>query len=113
MSGAKMEMELNVTEIKADVKQGAILVFRGSTKSQTIHVSTGATYSAYQLKSEDTYVSASTGSKAKVCASRIIKATASSKSYIGYIGTPVSSNIKTNLGGEIASFSNEDEVFEN
>jgi hypothetical protein len=111
-SGAKMELELDIPEIKAEVKQGAILVFTGKVRKQDVSVSTGATYSAYRLKSEDTYVSAGTGSKAKLCASRIINAESNTKSFIGYIGTPVSVLVKTNMGGEIESFATEDAVFE-
>ncbi len=112
-SGAKMELDLNVKTLEADVKQGAILVFTGKVNQQNVTVNTGASYSAYKLKSENTYVTANSGSKAKVCAARIIDATSGTKSYVGYIGTPVSVYIKTNLGGEIASFANEESVFEN
>lgn len=111
-TGAKMELELDTKSLKADVKQGAILVFTGKTNRQEISVNTGATYSAYKLEANDTYVTASSGSKAKVCAARIIDASSNTKSYIGYIGTPVSVFMKTNLGGEIASFANADAVFE-
>ncbi|MCB8995256.1 MAG: DUF2807 domain-containing protein [Bacteroidales bacterium] len=111
-SGAKAELDLDVKNLMADVKQGAILVFTGKTSRQDVSVNTGATYSAYKLQSEDSYVKASSGSKAKLCASRIIDATSNTKSYIGYIGTPVSVYIKTNLGGEIASFATEDAVFD-
>ena len=111
-SGAKMELLLDINNIKADVKQGAILVFTGQTVRQDIEVNTGATYSAYKLHAQDTYVTANAGSKAKVCASRIIDVTSNTKSYVGYIGVPVSVYSKTNLGGEIASFASEDAVFE-
>jgi hypothetical protein len=111
-SGAKMELDLEITNIQAEVKQGAILVFTGKTNRQDVSVNTGATYSAYKLQAQDSYVTANSGSKAKVCAARIIDATSNTKSYIGYIGIPVSVFMKTNLGGEVASFANEDAVFE-
>ncbi len=110
--GAKMELDLNVSNLVADVKQGGILVFSGKTTRQEVTVNTGATYSAYTLESEDSYVTANSGSKAKVCAARIIDASSNTKSYIGYIGVPISVYIKTNLGGVIASFANADAVFE-
>ena len=111
-SGAKMELELDIKNIVADVKQGGILVFTGKTNVQKIEVNTGATYSAYKLTAEDTYVVANAGSKAKVCASRIIDVSSNTKSYVGYIGVPVSVISKTNLGGTIASFATEEDVFE-
>jgi len=111
-TGAKMELELDIKNIEANVKQGGILVFTGKTNRQKIEVNTGATYSAYKLSAEDTYVVANAGSKAKVCASRIIDVTSNTKSYVGYIGVPVSVITKTNLGGAIASFATEEDVFE-
>jgi hypothetical protein len=111
-SGAKMELDLDLKSLKADVKQGGILVFTGKTNRQDITVNTGAVYSAYKLYAEDTYVTANAGSKAKVCAARIIDATSNTKSYVGYIGVPVSVYMKTNLGGVIVSFANEDAVFD-
>lgn len=111
--GAKIELDLELKSLSADVTQGSILVFTGKVQKQDIKVNTGATYSAYKLKAEDTYVSANSGAKAKLCASRIIEANSTTKAYIGYIGTPVSAYIKTSLGGEIASFATEDAAFEN
>lgn len=101
-SGGKMELKLNLSSLEAEVKQGGILVFYGSVEKQEVSVSTGGTYSAYELKSQDAHVKANSGGKAKVSVSRIIDATANTKAFIGYQGNPVSTYIKTNLGGEIA-----------
>ncbi len=103
-SGGKMELELNLEELKAEVDLGAILVFKGEVKRQEINVSTGATYSAFLLKAEDSYVKAGSGGKAKVKASRIIEANSNSGGYIAYIGDPVSEFNKTTLGGEIKKY---------
>jgi hypothetical protein len=105
-SGGKMELEIELENLKAEVVQGAILVFKGKVKRQEISVNTGATYSAYYLEAEDSYVKASSGGKAKIRASRIIEATANSAGYIGYIGDPASEYTKTNLGGEIVKYKN-------
>ena len=101
-AGGKMELKLKLTSLEAVVKQGGILVFSGEVEKQTIEVLTGGTYSGYELEARDSYVKAVSGGKAKVVANRIIDATANSKAFIGYTGDPVSSFIKTNLGGEIA-----------
>jgi len=100
--GGKMELKLKLSSLEASVKQGGILVFSGEVEKQTIKASSGGTYSAYELEARDTYVKASSGGKAKVAACRIIDATANSKGFIGYKGDPVSSFVKTSLGGEIA-----------
>lgn len=99
--GGKMELLLNLESLSADVKQGGILVFSGIVDNQNITVTTGGTYSAYKLQAKDSYVKTSSGGKAKVIARRIIDASANTKSFIGYIGNPVSTYIKTNLGGQI------------
>ena len=109
-SGGKMELELNLEELKADVDLGAILVFKGKVKKQVVSATTGATYSAFPLKAEDSYVKAGSGGKAKLTASRIIEANSNSGGYIAYIGDPVSETTKTSLGGEIKKFKTEDAV---
>lgn len=103
-SGGEIDLIVELTGITAKVTQGAIMVFEGTVEKQEITVNTGGTYSAYELESRDTYVTASSGGKAKVTANRIIDATANAKGWIGYKGSPVSTYIKTNLGGEIAIF---------
>ncbi|MCF8378545.1 MAG: DUF2807 domain-containing protein [Bacteroidales bacterium] len=108
-AGGKIELELDLTSLEADAKQGGSLVFSGLVDKQEVKVSTGGAYSAYELKSNDAYVVANSGGKAKVSVSRIIDANASSKAFIGYKGTPVSTYIKTNLGGEIAHHSEDED----
>jgi len=88
--------------LEAEAKQGGSIVFKGTVEKQNDSVSTAGAYSAYELLSQDAYVVANSGGKAKVSVSRIIDANASSKAFIGYQGKPVSTYIKTNLGGEIA-----------
>ena len=100
-SGGKMELDLYLNKLSAEVSQGAILVFSGKVEKQTIAVNTGGTYSSFPLEARDTYVKAATGGKAKVTARRVIDANANIKGYIGYQGEPVSKLEKTSLGGEI------------
>ena len=101
-SGGKMELKLSLNSLNAEVKQGGILVFTGTTGKQDIMVNTGGTYSGYELDSGETYVRASSGGKAKVTAGKIIDATANAKGFVGYRGEPVSTTVKTSLGGEIS-----------
>ncbi len=100
-AGGKMELKLNLASLEAVVKQGGILVFSGEVKKQNIEVTTGGTYSAFELLACDSYVKAVSGGKAKLVARRIIDATANSKAFISYKGDPVSSSVKTSLGGQI------------
>jgi len=108
-SGAKISLDLDLSEIRADVKQGALMELTGKTERQEVNVNTGATYSAYELEARDSYIVALSGGKAKVTASRIIDANANAKGWIGYVGDPESVFVKTNLGGEIAKFKSSEE----
>ena len=69
-----------------------------------MRVSAWGNYLAYGLEAEDAYIKASSKSQAKVVARRIINATSNGKSFVGYIGEPESTYVKTSLGGEVASF---------
>ena len=100
-SGAKMELTLNMKSIIAEVKQGAILVFYGSVDNQEIGVSSGGTYSAFELKSKNTFIKATTTARAKLTATESIDATANTTGYIAYKGNPAKEKIKANLGGEV------------
>ncbi len=104
-SGGRIDLELALESLDASVTQGGAISFTGSVRKQIVNVSTGGTYSAYELQASDTYVKAASGGTAKVTAEKIIDATANFKGFIGYKGNPASTYIKTNLGGEIASFS--------
>jgi hypothetical protein len=100
-TGGKIELEVDIENLEANVRQGAIIVLNGKVEKQEIGVSTGGTYSAYELEARDSYVKAVTGGKAKVTAHRVIDAQSNLKAFIGYKGNPVSSNLNTSLGGEI------------
>lgn len=108
-TGGKMELKLKLESLSADVKQGATMVFSGEVGKQEIQATSGGIYSAYELESEDSYVKANSGGKAKVVSNRIIDATASSKAFIGYQGKPASTYIKTSMGGEIQHTMEEDD----
>jgi len=107
-SGGKMELELEMEELKAEVVQGAILVFTGEVKKQEVTVNTGATYSAYKLEAEESYVRSSAGATAKVKASKFIDAKSTAGGFIGFIGDPESDFSKTVLGGEIRKYKTEE-----
>jgi hypothetical protein len=103
-SGGKIELSLDAQNINAKVVQVSDIVLYGTAVSQNVSANTGGNYLAYDLECQDTYVNVSSGSQAKLTASRIIEASASSKGFIGYIGDPVRTNLKTSLGGEVLSY---------
>ena len=103
-SGGKIELEINIKNLTAEAKKGGVMVLSGSVEKQQVEVTTGGTYSAYKLEARDSYVKSSTGGIAKVVSRRIMDATANAKGFIGYVGNPVSTYTKSNLGGEIDNF---------
>jgi len=107
LSLAKIELSVEAGEIDASVTQGGDLILYGKTNTLNVNANTGGNFLGYELESNDTYVKAGSGAQAKVVARRIIDATANSKGYVGYKGEPVSTYVKTSLGGEIASFRDE------
>ena len=100
-TGGKIELSLEAENITAKITQVSDIILYGTTKTQNVTVNTGGNYLAYELACEDTYVKVVAGSQAKVTASRKIEATANSKGFISYVGDPVSTYVKTSLGGEI------------
>ena len=105
--GGKMELNIKLESLSAEVKQGGILVFSGEVLRQDISVSTSGTYSAYRLSAEESYVKALSGGKAKIIANQVLEAVANAKGYVGYKGNPNKINITTKLGGEVNNANDE------
>jgi hypothetical protein len=107
-SGGKIELEINLDELVAEVYQGALFELKGSVNKQEVTANTGATYSAYSLEAKESRVKALAGAKAKVKASKLIEASASTGGYIGFIGDPENDLSKTSLGGTIRKYKDEE-----
>jgi len=100
-SGGNIYLSLKLNTIDARVAQGSLIVFDGSVDSQVVESASGATYSAYDLNCGETHVSVSTGGKAKIKATEILKAKATTKGWIGYQGNPGKKKINETLGGKV------------
>ncbi len=111
-SGGKMELMVSLQSLDVTITQGSDIILYGETSSQNVRVTAWGNYLAYDLEAEDSYVKASSKSQAKVVARRIINANSSGKSFVGYIGEPESTYVKTSLGGEVASFKTRDVALE-
>jgi hypothetical protein len=109
-SGAQLYLSVDVNALEATVGQGALIVIDGKAKSQVASANTGGVYSAYKLKSEDAYINANTGGKAKITASNILEASANTGGYIGYSGDAKNKKIKQLLGGEVVKNTEPDEL---
>ncbi len=101
-SGAGGEFDIVASDIKVEAKEGAVLVLEGESESVEFKATTGALIEAYDLKSNYTYVRASTGAQAEVTAAKIIEASAHTGGEIDYKGSPEKVKITDKLGGEVS-----------
>ncbi|MGC9341450.1 MAG: GIN domain-containing protein [Bacteroidales bacterium] len=106
-TGGKIELKLKLKSLKADVTQGGLLVFYGEVDKQEVEVTSGGTYSAYDLIAEESYVKTTTGGITKITSTGILDAAAKLKGFIGYKGNPQKISLNTGIGGDIIDYSEE------
>ncbi|MEO7307979.1 MAG: head GIN domain-containing protein [Ferruginibacter sp.] len=85
-SGSEIKTEVDAPEVSADASSGATISLHGKTRSYYAESSSGADIKSWDLLSENTTVSVSSGASAKVHASIKLNATASSGASISYHG---------------------------
>ena len=85
-SGADIKTEVDAPEVSADASSGATINLSGKTKAYSAEASSGADIKSWDLLSENTTVSVSSGADANVHASVKLNAKASSGSSITYHG---------------------------
>ncbi len=100
-TGGKVELSVDLDSLSARVNQGADIILRGSSRSQLINAYTVGNYLGYELEAESTWVKAATGAQVKVNSSQYLNANATSKAFVGYLGTPKEKEFKSSVGGEI------------
>ena len=100
-NGGEIRLNLYCDSLSANLSQGAIIQLRGKARALQVKSTTNATFSGYEFETEKAEVVATGTGKAKVSVSKYLKATASSKGFIGYVGEPKKVDDKTSLGGEI------------
>ncbi|MEO6253564.1 MAG: head GIN domain-containing protein [Ferruginibacter sp.] len=85
-SGADIKTEVDAPEVSADASSGATISLHGKTKVYSAESSSGADIKSWDLMSENTTVSVSSGADAKVHASVKLNASASSGASVTYHG---------------------------
>ncbi len=100
-NGGECRLRIFADSVYASVTEGSIIYLKGETKFLDVKVGTGATFSGYDLVAEQVTVLANSAGKAKIAVSKYLKATATSKGFIGYIGKPEKVVQEATLGGEI------------
>lgn len=99
--GSKVVLDVDVKYLHARLSEGSVLEIGGYADHQEISVSTKASFSASELKSETSNISASMLGIAKVCVSKDLKASASASAYVYYSCSPENTEFKKSLGGKI------------
>ena len=87
-NGGEMRFTLYCDSLSSTVTQGAIIHLKGETQVLDVKANTGATFSGYEFNSQAATVNATGGGKAKVSVQKELKANASAKGFIGYVGDP-------------------------
>lgn len=100
-NGGECRLRIFADSVYASVTEGSIIDLKGETKILDVKVGTGATFSGYDLNAEEVTVLANSTGKAKIAVNKYLKATATSKGFIGYIGEPEKVEQEATLGGEI------------
>ena len=100
-SGGNITLDIDLKQLEASVGEGSVITLNGNVGYQKVTATSGGAYSAFELIGDDAVVKANTGGKIKVYAGHLLDATASTKGYVGYRGSPEKTNFSSNLGGEI------------
>lgn len=100
-TGGKAEFIIVTDSLSARVNQGADIILRGATRSQLINAYTVGNYLGYELEADSTWVKAATGAQVKINSSKFLNASATSKAFVGYLGTPEQKEFKSSVGGKI------------
>ncbi len=100
-SAADIEADVDVNELEADASSSGDIEVTGTTKYLEVDVSSAGGVDAYDLEAEYVRVDASSGSGAKVYATKEIDAEASSGASVRYRGNPPKSRTDTSSGGSV------------
>ena len=85
-SGSGIKTEVDAPEVSADASSGATITLHGKTKAYSADASSGADIKSWDLLSENTTVSVSSGANANVHASISLNVQASSGASVTYHG---------------------------
>ena len=100
-TGGKAEFIIRCDSLSARVNQGADIILQGSTRSQLINAYTVGNFLGYKLVADSTWVKAATGAQVKINSTCLLNANATSKAFIGYMGSPEKTEFKSSVGGKI------------
>jgi hypothetical protein len=101
-SGADVNIEIDAQSIATSTTSGADIKIYGATINHASNATSGSAIDAYNLKSENVIVKATSGADIHIYASKKIEAKATSGGAIDFRGNPTVINKKTNSGGSVS-----------
>lgn len=99
--GAQALLDLDVKNLKIKLIEGSLLSVNGYADNVDAYLTTGSTFSAFNLEIKKCNILATANSKAKIYVLDDLKAEAASLSNILYKGSPLRKEIKMRVGGKI------------
>ena len=108
--GSYIKLNLDVDYLKVRGITGGNIQFKGISKTQNVSIVSGSNYEAFDLKSNEATIYASTGSDAKVNVSKALDAKAKLGGTIVFLGRPEAVSTEESLGGKIKKLQIEKEI---
>lgn len=103
-TGGMLYLNADLGYLSGKITEGSILTAEGKTREQDFTVATSGSLSAYNLISEVCRIRVSSGGKAKINVVKELEATASSRGYISYKGSPAKITPIINSDGTISVY---------
>jgi hypothetical protein len=101
--GAIIDLELDVKYLDSKSVSGSTIILSGKADNQTVEVTTGGTYKAYDLQSKHSTIVATSGALARVTVTEFLDAKVRFGGTIYYKGNPKEVKSKKIIGGTIKS----------
>ena len=101
--GAEIKIPLEVKYVIAKAVTGGRITAEGFVTNQDLELGSGGAYMGFDLKTDQTYVTATSGSVAQVFVNEILNAKVSFGGSIYYKGDPTDITTKKIIGGTINS----------
>jgi hypothetical protein len=103
-TGGMLYLNADLGCLSGKITEGSILTAEGKTREMDFTVATSGSLSAFNLISEIGRIIVSSGGKAKVNVVKELEASASSRGYISYKGSPAKFTPEINTNGTISVY---------
>jgi hypothetical protein len=99
--GANIDFPLAIKYLTAKAVSGGVILISGTTENQTVEVTSGGVYKAFDVQSKLTFATASSGGSASITVNQMLDAKVNLGGSIYYTGTPEELKTKKVIGGTI------------